>query len=186
MNRNDERFVFIQSVKNGDKDHLAKSPKMIVAHSVVRKEACTSRQNLNVPVAITNHYISLKDRVILKQLLLEEKQRILENRNQLMNIIQDESTHLSDFYDRATLEGEFSLELKACDQESRLLKTITSALSKLEQGIYGYCDNCGSEIGLSRLKVRPTTTLCIDCKSREEIKIGVGSSIRHTPPHDPE
>ncbi|HNJ85940.1 MAG TPA: TraR/DksA C4-type zinc finger protein, partial [Agitococcus sp.] len=65
---------------------------------------------------------------------------------------------------------EFSIELRARDRERKLIRKIDSTLKTIDNGEYGYCDECGVEIGIRRLEARPTATLCIDCKTLAEIK----------------
>ncbi|MDP3053721.1 MAG: RNA polymerase-binding protein DksA, partial [Methylobacter sp.] len=71
---------------------------------------------------------------------------------------------------RASQESEFSLELRTRDRERRLIKKIDEALKEIESGDYGFCESCGIEIGIRRLEARPTATLCIDCKTLDEIR----------------
>ena len=77
---------------------------------------------------------------------------------------------LADPNDCATQEETFSLELRTRDRERKLLKKIEEALQKIGDEEYGYCETCGIEIGVRRLEARPTATLCIDCKTLDEIK----------------
>ena len=63
-----------------------------------------------------------------------------------------------------------ALELRNRDRERKLLKKIDDTLKNIDEDEYGYCNGCGEEIGLKRLQARPTATLCIDCKTLEEIK----------------
>ena len=84
--------------------------------------------------------------------------------------MQDEATLFADPNDRATQESDINLELRNRDRERKLIKKIDEMLAKINDGDYGYCDNCGIEIGLNRLEARPTATLCIDCKTLDEIR----------------
>lgn len=84
--------------------------------------------------------------------------------------MQDDAANFPDPNDRATQESEFSLELRTRDRERRLIKKIDDALKDIESGDYGYCETCGIEIGIRRLEARPTATLCIDCKTLDEIR----------------
>ena len=84
--------------------------------------------------------------------------------------MKDEAANFPDPNDRATQESEFSLELRARDRERKLIKKIDEALDSLDAHEYGYCESCGVEIGIRRLEARPTATLCIDCKTLEEIR----------------
>ena len=68
------------------------------------------------------------------------------------------------------METDRSLELRTRDRERKLIKKVDEALGRIENGEYGYCNSCGVEIGLKRLEARPTATLCIDCKTLEELR----------------
>lgn len=87
-----------------------------------------------------------------------------------VHTMQDEATVFADPNDRATQESDVSLELRNRDRERKLIKKIDEMLAKIDAGDYGYCDKCGIEIGLDRLEARPTATLCIDCKTLDEIR----------------
>ncbi len=87
-----------------------------------------------------------------------------------VHTMQDEATVFADPNDRASQESDMSLELRNRDRERKLIKKIDEMLAKIDAGEYGYCDKCGIEIGLSRLEARPTATLCIDCKTLDEIR----------------
>ncbi len=84
--------------------------------------------------------------------------------------MQDDAANFPDPNDRATQESEFSLELRTRDRERKLIKKIDEAIDSLDAGEYGYCESCGIEIGVRRLEARPTATLCIDCKTLDEIR----------------
>jgi len=103
--------------------------------------------------------------------ILENARRIMmEDIDRTVHTMQDEATVFADPNDRASQESDMALELRNRDRERRLIKKINEALSRIEAGEYGYCDSCGVEIGLKRLEARPTATLCIDCKTLEEIR----------------
>ena len=84
--------------------------------------------------------------------------------------MQDEATVFADPNDRASQESDIALELRNRDRERKLIKKINEAIGRIEEGEYGYCDSCGVEIGLKRLEARPTATMCIDCKTLEEMR----------------
>ena len=84
--------------------------------------------------------------------------------------MKDEAANFPDPNDRATQESEFSLELRTRDRERKLIKKIDEALLSVDAGEYGFCESCGVEIGVRRLEARPTATLCIDCKTLDEIR----------------
>jgi DnaK suppressor protein len=84
--------------------------------------------------------------------------------------MQDEATIFADPNDRASQESDMALELRNRDRERKLIKKIDETIAKIDTGDYGYCESCGIEIGLKRLEARPTATLCIDCKTLDEIR----------------
>jgi DnaK suppressor protein len=87
-----------------------------------------------------------------------------------VHTMQDEVTMFADPNDRASQESDMALELRNRDRERKLIKKIDETLSKIDERDYGYCESCGVEIGLKRLEARPTATLCIDCKTLDEIR----------------
>ena len=105
-----------------------------------------------------------------RSLLIEWKQALMEEVERTVHHMQDEASNFPDPNDRATQEEEFALELRTRDRERKLIKKINESLMMLESGDYGYCEICGGEIGIQRLEARPTATLCIDCKTLDEIK----------------
>jgi DnaK suppressor protein len=87
-----------------------------------------------------------------------------------VHTMQDEVTMFADPNDRASQESDMALELRNRDRERKLIKKIDETLNKIDERDYGYCESCGVEIGLKRLEARPTATLCIDCKTLDEIR----------------
>jgi DnaK suppressor protein len=83
--------------------------------------------------------------------------------------MQDEAANFPDPNDRATQESEFGLELRTRDRERKLLRKIDSALARIDEGSYGWCDETGEEIGLKRLEARPVATLCLEAQERREL-----------------
>jgi DnaK suppressor protein len=71
--------------------------------------------------------------------------------------------------DRASLEADRSFLLRMRDRERKLILKIEDVLRRLDEGVYGICEQCGEKIDMERLKARPVTTLCIDCKSSQEV-----------------
>ena len=105
-----------------------------------------------------------------RQLLLNWKRDLMEEVDRTVHHMQDEASNFPDPNDRATQEEEFALELRTRDRERKLIKKIDESIINLDNGDYGYCEVCGIEIGVKRLEARPTATLCIDCKTLDEIK----------------
>ena len=82
----------------------------------------------------------------------------------------DEDENFPDPSDRASMESNRNSMLRIRDRERKLIFKIQEALQRLDVGDYGICEECGEEIGIERLKARPVTTLCIECKSNQESK----------------
>lgn len=72
--------------------------------------------------------------------------------------------------DRAALESDRNFVLRMRDRERKLMTKIDEAFARINRGDYGRCEECGKEIGIERLKARPVTTLCITCKSAQEVR----------------
>lgn len=98
------------------------------------------------------------------------KNDLMEEVDRTVHHMQDEAANFPDPNDRATQESEFTMELRTRDRERKLIKKIDEALDMLNKDEYGYCESCGVEIGIRRLEARPTATLCIDCKTLDEIR----------------
>ena len=98
------------------------------------------------------------------------KKELMVEVDRTVHHMQDDAANFPDPNDRATQESEFSLELRTRDRERKLIKKIDGSLQELEAGDYGFCESCGVEIGLRRLEARPTASLCIDCKTLDEIR----------------
>lgn len=98
------------------------------------------------------------------------KRGLMEEVDRTVHHMKDEVTNFPDPNDRATQEEEFSLELRTRDRERKLIKKIDESLEAIDEHDYGYCEACGVEIGIRRLEARPTATMCIDCKTLEEIR----------------
>lgn len=105
-----------------------------------------------------------------RKILLRWKAELMEEVDRTMSHMKDEAANFPDPADRATQEEEFSLELRTRDRERKLIKKIDAMLDRIDEDDYGFCDACGVEIGIKRLEARPTATLCIDCKTLDEIK----------------
>jgi DnaK suppressor protein len=105
-----------------------------------------------------------------ESILRNWKAELMQEVDRTVHHMQDDAANFPDPNDRATQESEFSLELRTRDRERKLIKKIDEALKEIESGDYGYCESCGIEIGIRRLEARPTATLCIDCKTLDEIR----------------
>lgn len=115
-------------------------------------------------------YMSPRQEEHFRDILLAWKKSLMEEVDRTVHHMQDDATNFPDPNDRATQESEFSLELRTRDRERKLIKKIDEAIDRLDEHDYGYCEACGVEIGVRRLEARPTATLCIDCKTLDEIR----------------
>ncbi len=115
-------------------------------------------------------YMSPKQLDHFRSILNGIKLGLGEDIDRTVHTMQDEATVFADPNDRASQESDVSLELRNRDRERKLIKKIEEMLTKIDSGDYGFCDKCGVEIGLNRLEARPTATLCIDCKTLDEIR----------------
>jgi DnaK suppressor protein len=103
-----------------------------------------------------------------KNLLNERLEVLLNEATKTMADMTDEKETFPDPTDRASLESDRNFLLRIRDRERKLILKIREALSRIENGTYGICEECGEEISEQRLNVRPVTTLCIECKKDQE------------------
>jgi DnaK suppressor protein len=109
-----------------------------------------------------------KDKEFFKEYLSERLEDLLNQAGSTVSGMTETKENFPDPTDRAALEAERNFMLRIRDREAKLIKKIKSALERIENDTYGICDSCGEDITLKRLKARPVTTQCIDCKSKEE------------------
>ncbi|MDO9152074.1 MAG: RNA polymerase-binding protein DksA [Methylotenera sp.] len=105
-----------------------------------------------------------------RAILNDWKSELSQELDRTVHTMQDEVTMFADPNDRASQESDMTLELRNRDRERKLIKKIDETLRNIEHEEYGYCEGCGIEIGLKRLEARPTATLCIDCKTLDELR----------------
>ena len=114
-------------------------------------------------------YMSGKQLGHFRKILSAWKRELIDEVDRTVHHMQDEAANFPDPNDRATQESEFGLELRTRDRERKLLRKIDSALIRIEEGLYGFCDETGEEIGLKRLEARPVATLCLEAQERREL-----------------
>lgn len=115
-------------------------------------------------------YMDVTQRQRFRELLNNWKYELMQEVDRTVGYMKDEAANFPDPADRATQEEEFNLELRTRDRERKLIKKIDEALQRIDENDYGFCEACGVEIGTKRLEARPTATLCIDCKTVDEIR----------------
>ena len=103
-----------------------------------------------------------------RQKLLDWKEDILRESRETLSHLQTDTENHPDLADRASSETERSLELRTRDRQRKLISKIDEALRRIEDGVYGYCEETGEPIGLARLEARPIATLSLEAQERHE------------------
>ncbi len=109
-----------------------------------------------------------KDKEFFKKYLTERLDELLNQADNTVSGMTETKENFPDPTDRAALEADRNFMLRIRDREAKLIKKIKAALDRIDNDTYGICETCGEEITLKRLKARPVTTQCIDCKTKEE------------------
>ena len=109
-----------------------------------------------------------KDKENFKKHLTERLEDLLNQAGDTVSGMTETKENFPDPSDRAALEADRNFMLRIRDREAKLIKKIRGALERIESDRYGICESCGEDISIERLKARPVTTQCIDCKSKEE------------------
>ena len=115
-------------------------------------------------------YLNPKQLSHFKKILSALKKELSRDIDRTVHTMQDEATLFADSNDRASQESDLGVELRNRDRDGKLIHKIEEAIARIDTHEYGYCEKCGVKIGLKRLEARPTATLCIDCKSLEEVR----------------
>ena len=113
-------------------------------------------------------FMNAKMKEYFKQKLLNWKNELLKESSQTLNNLQSDNEAKPDITDRASEEIDRSFELRTRDRERKLINKINSALKRIEDGSYGYCDETGEPIGLKRLEARPVATLSLEAQEMHE------------------
>ena len=103
-----------------------------------------------------------------KQKLLNWKEEILRESRETLSHLQTDTENHPDLADRASSETDKALELRTRDRQRKLISKIDEAMRRIEDGIYGYCEETGEPIGLQRLEARPIATLSLEAQERHE------------------
>jgi DnaK suppressor protein len=112
-------------------------------------------------------YMNEEQLAFFKQLLIDLKRQTVSHIEEARQRLADANRE-TDELDRALTEEENRLRLRIADRESKLLPKIDEALKRIEEGEYGWCEETGEPIGIERLLLRPTATLCAEAKARQE------------------
>lgn len=109
-----------------------------------------------------------KDLAYFRALLADMLEEAQHKGDTTLEDLTDSNEIFADPADRASAESDRSFTLRLRDRERRLIRKIQAAIQRIEDGTYGICEDCGEDISIARLKARPVTKLCINCKSRQE------------------
>ena len=115
-------------------------------------------------------YMNENQKNHFRQILNAQKRSLSSDIQNTMSSMQDTQTIYADPNDRASQETDMAIELRNRDRERKLIKKIDETLAAINRDDYCYCEECGEEIGISRLEARPTARLCIECKHLAELR----------------
>ena len=117
-----------------------------------------------------------------RELLNQHLQELLDEAEKTVSgMTGEKASNFPDPTDRASMESDRNFQLRIRDRERKLIQKIREAIERIDNGIFGICDECGEEIQLERLLARPVTTYCVDCKQRleaeERVREGKGLAV---------
>jgi DnaK suppressor protein len=113
-------------------------------------------------------FMNKKQQEYFRKKLLAWREEILKEARETLQHLQDENQNHPDLADRASSETDRSIELRARDRQRKLVSKIDAALSRIDDGTYGYCEETGEPISLRRLEARPIATLSLEAQERHE------------------
>lgn len=113
-------------------------------------------------------FMNERQTAYFRKKLEDWKQDILDGAKETIGNLQEDSSNLPDLVDRASAESDKALELRTRDRQRKLISKIDSAIRRIEEGTYGYCEMTGEPIGVGRLEARPTATLSIEAQEAHE------------------
>lgn len=128
----------------------------------------SERIDLNYYPSEDEPFMNERQKAYFRLKLIAWKNDILREARETLESLQEENANHSDFADRASSETDRAIELRARDRQRKLITKIDSALQRLEDGTYGYCEETGEPIGLRRLDARPIATLSLEAQERHE------------------
>ena len=147
----------------------AKTPSMVKATAT---KAAVMKKPVKLPAnyapSETEPYMNAKQLEYFRQRLLAWRQELIEESRETIEHLKEENWHEPDIADRASLETEAGVELRTRNRYLKLIAKIDSALKRIEDGSYGYCEETGDPIGLKRLEARPIATMTIEAQERHE------------------
>jgi DnaK suppressor protein len=142
-------------------------PKLANAWKTKAGRDLTEAELLSMPDA---EYMNDQQLEFFRTRLQAQKDDLLSNAGETTEHLREDTTIVPDPADRATIEEEHALELRTRDRERKLLKKIQQALTRIDEGDYGFCEETGEPIGVPRLLARPTATLSLEAQQRRELR----------------
>lgn len=113
-------------------------------------------------------FMNERQKEYFRRKLLAWKDEILRESRETLAALQTESENHPDLADRASSETDRAIELRARDRQRKLITKIEAALTRIEDGTYGYCEETGEPISIKRLEARPIATLSVEAQERHE------------------
>jgi DnaK suppressor protein len=139
---------------------LPKRPKPQASGMIVLPEGYRPSEN--------EPFMNERHKAYFRNKLVAWKEEIVRQNRETLQVLHEDSAQHADLADRATSETDRALELRARDRQRKLIAKIDAALSRIEEGTYGYCEETGEPIGLRRLDARPIATLSLEAQERHE------------------
>jgi len=139
---------------------LPKRPKPQMSGMIVLPEGYRPSEN--------EPFMNERHKAYFRNKLVAWKEEIVRQNRETLQVLHEDSAQHADLADRATSETDRALELRARDRQRKLIAKIDAALSRIEEGTYGYCEETGEPIGLRRLDARPIATLSLEAQERHE------------------
>ena len=139
---------------------LPKRPKPQASGMIVLPEGYRPSEN--------EPFMNERHKAYFRNKLVAWKEEIVRQNRETLQVLHEDSAQHADLADRATSETDRALELRARDRQRKLIAKTDAALSRIEEGTYGYCEETGEPIGLRRLDARPIATLSLEAQERHE------------------
>ena len=118
--------------------------------------------------SVKEPFMNDRQREYFRQKLLTWREDILKEAKETLQHLQDENQNHPDLADRASSETDRAIELRARDRQRKLIAKIDAAISRIDDGTYGYCEETGDPIGIARLDARPIATLSLEAQEMHE------------------
>ncbi len=142
-------------------------PKLAQAWKSKSPRELTDAEVLAMP---ESEYMNAAQLEFFRHRLSTLREELLRSAGETTEHLREDTLLVPDPADRATIEEEHALELRARDRERKLLKKVEQALAHIDSGDYGWCEETGEPIGIGRLLARPTATLSLEAQQRREMK----------------